>query len=164
MMAAALTPLFPSILWHAVKKAPKALMNNQIALGMTTSLAIGYMGDMSAQRIAGTNDKRKTIAMSTFTMIYIGIVYPKVVFPFMDRLLTSQRLRCGATGVLMAKVAFENLVHTPFMYFPVFYLMTGGIRGHSLEEVRTLISLSPSPSHNPSTIPPAPLSPPESPS
>ena len=74
--------------------------------------------------------------MSSFAAVYVGIVYPRLIFPYLDHLLTPKRLRCGAAGVVVAKVLFENLVHTPLVYFPAFYAFTGVVRGQSNDEIR----------------------------
>ena len=109
--------------------------HSRLALGVLTSAGVGFLGDQSAQTLTGDQDVRRTVAMTSFSAIYMGLVYPLLVFPWMDRVITQKRMRMGAAGVLTAKVLFENLVQTPLVYFPAFYLFTGAVRGNSMEEI-----------------------------
>lgn len=108
------------------------------AKSMGMSATIGFLGDASAQWSEGISewDGRRTAAMTIFNAFYVGMIYAKL-FPMMDRMLSPARLRCGPKSALVAKVLFENLLHTPFVYFPCFYVATGLLRGKPLRQIRT---------------------------
>merc|ERR1711998_121980 len=106
--------------------------------GMATSAVIGFAGDASAQWMEGVGqgcDQRRLAAMTLFSALYNGVVYANL-FPMMDRHLTPARLRCGARGALVAKILVENLLHSPLVYFPVYYLAVGAMRGKPVEQIR----------------------------
>jgi len=102
--------------------------------GFGSAAFVGSLGDVSAQKLEGVEniDIQRTLVMTMFTALYGGGIYA-YMFRYYDRTFTAARF--GHRGALCAKVAFDNMVHTPFIYFPTFYGATGIMKGQSMQEI-----------------------------
>jgi len=107
-----------------------------ITAGIVTSAVVGAAGDASAQQLNGVArlDRTRCLSMSGFCALYNGVIYA-MMFRWYENVFTTTRLRCGPRGVLAAKVLFDNFIHTPLLYFPVYYTSMGAFKGQSMDEV-----------------------------
>jgi len=109
-----------------------------VATATATGMGIGAVSDYVAQRTEGktweTLDGRRIVGMACFSAFYGGVIYSQL-FRWYDKVFTTATLGTGAKGVIAFKTLFDNLLVTPLLYFPIFYLTTGGIRGKSLDEI-----------------------------
>jgi len=125
----------PQKLVRTKTKVASLMKRRAFSVGVATAACVGFAGDASAQAgEAGAFDWKRNLSMTCFCAGYGGVVY-KGMFDFYEKAFTRASLRCGPGGVVMAKVLFDNLVHTPLLYFPLYYSSTGFMNGKSLDEI-----------------------------
>lgn len=124
---------------NAGKKINENVQRRPLAAGVLSAGTIGVLGDIGAQKMEGSDiDLQRAMAMLAFTAAYSGGFYT-FVFRWYEKVFTTANLGYGKFLYLdtctWAKVAFDNFVHTPFVYFPSYYMTTGVVKGKSLAEI-----------------------------
>jgi len=114
-----------------------ATRNPKLAAGVTGAL-LGGGGDMCAQvmvegRGVDDYDYRRTIAVTAFLGTYVPTIQYGIYTRIYDRYLTTAR--CGKFTPV-GKALVDNLVTTPIVYMPAFYVTTLHIRGWELSAVK----------------------------
>lgn len=145
---------FPSNLYIAYKQA---LVTDPLPTKMTTGALLALVGDGIAQRCVGEADEcsiydsKRAIAFATFDACYRAVqhaVYPPMVAFFQGQYLNAAfvsvmaALGMATTGgndyrtILAAieQALVSQLVIIPFLYYPVFYTITGFVQGLSFDE------------------------------
>jgi len=99
---------------------------------------LGFLGDVVCQvavekRVAADFDFKRCFAMTTFGAAYQGgICY--MLYSYYRRILpvwamkTPLREGLGSTFI-------DNFVHVPLLYTPVFFWLTGALRGFEQDEI-----------------------------
>lgn len=77
-------------------------------------------------------DWRRNLAVTTASVAYASGVYVKFL-KFLGRFGE------GTVKAVVTKVALDNFLTTPLVYFPMFYYTTGLIKGYSLGETQALL-------------------------
>lgn len=74
-------------------------------------------------------DGRRCAAFAIFTAGFAGVFYTRW-YRYLDQVFGTRT----NPAVLAKKIAAENVIMTPFFYFPVFFFSTGAIRGKTMPQ------------------------------
>lgn len=97
---------------------------------VTSSVSAGFIlfaADTTAQWIGGNRewDRQRTLGLTMFGILYYG--FPcKAIYLMYDKVLGEKRV--------LTKMFVDCCIHTPFCLIPVFYALTGVIKGQGAHE------------------------------
>lgn len=116
-----------------------ALMDNPFETKLVTGGVLAFCGDAIAQSGDDEYDAPRAMAFVSFDMVYRAlqiILFPEIIRTcdgnLMSSILTSVNLSTDIHYLATLEQTFANqFVVIPFIYYPVFYSMTGWLQGLS---------------------------------
>ena len=120
-------------LWAAYEVA---LARRPILLKSGVNGVLAFAGDLVTQTteqgglMAGEYDSSRGFALTSLALAWGSYIH------FYLNALEWKWPQAAGLRALVQKIAFNQFVHNPFVYLPIFFTYTGLIRGKTLPEVR----------------------------
>ncbi|GBG26162.1 Mpv17-like protein 2 [Hondaea fermentalgiana] len=118
----------------AIARYNKLLVDRPVITNAVTAGLLGMTGDAVCQfgiegKTLATFDTNRMLSMATFSAFYSRVNFK--LFQLYPRILPAVVKR-KPLGEGVASSLIDNLVHSPLLYLPTFFLWTGAVEGKTI--------------------------------
>lgn len=117
----------------------RVLASHPYRTNVITGGALGFTADLICQGMEQNTwhpkvNARRVFALTSFGFIWTGFITTKI-FSMYPRLVPTHvaqsPMRLGLASTLM-----DNCINVPFAYTPAYYLWTGTLQGHPIDQIK----------------------------